>query len=1197
RAMQEQHRSYWKSVFADGVPLLHLPLDYKRPLIKDDKGGVVRFSLSREEVSALQALASRSQSTLFMVMLSLYNVLLSRVCNQDDIVVGTSVSGRYHADLEPLTGMFVNTLPLRHHPHGDQSFLSFLTTVRDRTLESFEHQSYPLEAMVEDLSPERDTSRSPLFDVMFGYENIDVTTLAIPGLKLEPYLHEEYASKFDLTLTVSERGDDLQLDFEYAASLFNSSTVHRLITYFKNIVRAVIADNEVLLSAIVMLPEAEEHTLLHVFNNTARSYGNTTFPDVFKDQAALYPHHIAATYRGVDTDYRTLHETSNRMAHYLHSIGLPAGAVVPLLLDRGVDLLSWIIGIQKAGGVFIALDTRHPADRIAGILDGCNPALVVTEEKYTGLLKAGCPMVLHETVATTAHDRSVSDWMSRKAADIAYAAYTSGSTGVPKGVLLHHGGMMNHFHGLKELLGLTSDDRFAQTAECSFDVYLVQMLLALTVGGCTHIIDRDVMLDAGLLSAELVAGDITILEVVPSVVRLLVNAAPLPLGKLRWVISTGEALSRELAVAWYRCYPDVRLLNLYGPAETSDDATYYIVPPDLQEQGVGNVPIGQPLPNFHIHVLDAARNLCPVGVSGEICIAGPGVGKGYIADVSLTASKFVPNPFASHDTSDAYAVMYRTGDVGYRDEQGMIYLTGRIDNMIKIRGARIETGDIEALLLQFAGIRDVLVLSRENKEQQYLAAYYIAEGEIDAAVLAAYLTGKLPEYMVPTAYVHLTAFPLTLSGKVNKRELPEPVFGSEAFQAPVTDEEILLAGIWCKILGMARVGTADNFFSLGGDSIKSIQIISRVRAAGYELSMKDIFANQTIAGLARCLKVLRAQPRQDIVKGEAALTPVQRFFFDGPAAGDAHFNQSVMLHFPQGITAGEVQQIFGYLQQHHDALRIVIKETAEGLRLDTKPEQPVSLTVYDAYNEAACTALQGSMDLTAGPLMKLGLFREKDGSHLLIVVHHLVTDGVSWRILLEDMATLYGQLQQKQTLSLPGKTTPFLSWSAHLHHYMESASFRSGRAYWQAQEKRGLQGFIPRDMPEGSNRGEEMRTVRFTLDSMRTHELLRQAPDTFRTSVEEVLLAAFVAAVAQQYGQQQVCVDLEGHGREEILPGVDISRTVGWFTSIYPVMLELKGTTWSDRLRHVKETLRTIPNKGIDYLLCRYYDNSLADAE
>ncbi|SJZ86645.1 non-ribosomal peptide synthase domain TIGR01720/amino acid adenylation domain-containing protein, partial [Chitinophaga eiseniae] len=1185
-ALAAEQRDFWLKEYETLPAPLALPADFPRPRIRGQEGMIETFWIDEEVTGQLKHLAEKEEATLFMVLFAVCGVWLGRLSGQEDLVVGTPVSGREHADLEGMIGMFVNTLPVRCQPEGDLTFAGFLAAVKQKMLSCFEHQRFQYEELIEQLRIERDTSRNPLFDVLFSFENFEDTTLALPGLSLTPLEQEQVVAKFDITLSVREKGGGLSFSLEYNRDLFTSGTIRRFADYFKNVISEVIVSPDSRLSTIDMLSWEQWKRLVDGFNYTTVPYPrDSTLSELFKKQVRLTPGNIALTAEGTDLTYEALDSRAAGVARVLTNRGLLPEESVGVVGTKSIHTIVAILGILKAGGAYLMLDPDFPADRIRDMLTGGSARIVLTDDPAGFPLKEGIIVLDVKQLPLVAGDTALAP-AGVTAESIACVLYTSGSTGKPKGVAISHRNIIRMVKNAAEL-PFSDTLRLAHIAAPTFDLINLEIWGALLNGGRLYPVAKEVVLDNSLFEQVLHREQIDFMWMTSSLFNQHMQVNPGLFSRLKFLAVGGDVVSPHSVNEVRRLYPALKVLNGYGPTENGIFSTTFLIEEDYRY----TVPIGRPVNNSTVYILSRYRRLQGIGIPGEIYVGGDGVAIGYLNDEELTREKFTEHPFIPGQR------LYKTGDLGYWQADGTIIFMGRADTQVKIRGNRIELGEIEAVLQQYEGITNAIVQCREQNGNKYLVAYYLAGKEQDIALLQSFLAERLPDYMVPAAFVHLEQVPLLPSGKADLRALPEPVLSQNTYQAAVTKEEKLLADIWVKVLGIPQVGITDNFFSLGGDSIKSIQIISRVRVAGYELSAKDIFSNQTIAGLARCLKVLRAQPRQDIVKGEAALTPVQRFFFDGPAAGDAHFNQSVMLHFPQGITAGEVQQIFGYLQQHHDALRIVIKETAEGLRLDTKPEQPVSLTVYDAYNEAACTALQGSMDLAAGPLMKLGLFREKDGSHLLIVVHHLVTDGVSWRILLEDMATLYGQLQQKQTLSLPGKTTPFLSWSAHLHHYMESASFRSGRAYWQAQEKRGLQGFIPRDMPEGSNRGEEMRTVRFTLDSMRTHELLRQAPDTFRTSVEEVLLAAFVAAVAQQYGQQQVCVDLEGHGREEILPGVDISRTVGWFTSIYPVMLELKGTTWSDRLRHVKETLRTIPNKGIDYLLCRYYDNSLADAE
>ncbi|MBW8687217.1 non-ribosomal peptide synthetase/type I polyketide synthase [Chitinophaga rhizophila] len=844
--LQEQ-RVFWMKEFADEIPVLELPVDFPRPMTRSHVGGFLDFELSPVVTGQLKQIADRENVSMFMLLLAVYNVLLSKLSGSEDIIIGTSTAGRPHADLEQMVGMFVNSLVLRNKPASGLSFREFLQHVKVHTLLCFANQDYQYETLIEDLKIDRDTSRNPLFDVDFVYQNFEGRKLELEGMILESYHHGVGMSKFDLTLSAFEVDDKLALNFAYAAELFRDSTIQRFANYFNEVIEDIVSNQDILLADINILPEEERNQILYQFNDTDRSYPTETFIDLFKENVLRFPAKTAVIHHSEILTYEELDTLSDRLAGFIQSKELAGGTVIPLLMDRGIQLLAWMLAVQKSGHVFVSLDTRQPGERIARILEACNPGIIITTQHHTNLLHTVIPVILAEEVdANVEYPLRPSEVTPDM---IAYLAFTSGSTGMPKGVLLHHGGMMNHFYGLNEILSMTADDCMAQTAECSFDVYVVQMLLALTVGGSTHIIDRDVMLDPERLSAVVTTGNITVLEVVPSVIRSMLGS--LPLGRLRWMISTGEALNRELAVAWYKHYPAIRLLNAYGPAETSDDATYYIIPADLPETGIAALPIGTPLPNFHVYVLDAHRHLCPVGVKGEICIAGPGVGKGYQGDAALTALKFVPNPVI---TRPGYNTLYLTGDVGYLDHDGNIVLAGRRDTMVKVRGARIETGEIEQALLQWEGIKDAVVVSKDHQGNQYLVAYYAAETQFDKLLLQQHLAARLPDYMIPAICVHMQRFPVTLNGKVDKRALPEPVLDIDPHtEGPIDEIEETLIEMWAELLKLDKsvISINHGFFELGGNSIHIIALNKRVnKAFSCKISVANMFRLPTIASMA-----------------------------------------------------------------------------------------------------------------------------------------------------------------------------------------------------------------------------------------------------------------------------------------------------------------------------------------------------------
>ncbi len=1205
------HGAYWLEAFAQPVSLLELPTDFLRPAVPAYGGRVVDFKLGAGQTSRLKALLHAQGSTLFMGLLAIYNILLSKLSNQEDIVVGSSSAGRSHPDLEPLMGMFVNTLALRNYPQGQLSFKQFLQQVTTSTLSCFDHQSYQYEDLIDALALERNTSRNPLFDVAFDLNNQEEVTFELPGLRLRPYERELKAAQFDLSLRAYERQEELWLSFEYATALFKGETIARFIGYFHNIVAAVIEHADAPLSSIEMLPGPERQQLLIDFNDSQVSYGPENFIDLLGRAARQYPTQIALCDSSHQLTYEQLERVTNRIANYLRGQSLPEGQIIPLLVERGLPLICLMVGIQKAGYVFVALDVHQPADRLQSMLLDCGGALVITDQAHQPLsslistgqrvvvLEAGGPLALFGACAgTPTHTRLGPD-------QITYLIYTSGSTGLPKGVLLHQQGMVNHFRGLVDLLGLDASDCIAQTADCSFDIFVVQALLGLVVGARTVIVSREDMLDADRFSALISQQGVTVIELVPTVVKHLLDTGfELAHHRLRWLISCGEKLTGGLVSRWYKSYPQTRIVNAYGPAEASDDVSACVVPPHLVEADHGFLPIGKPLPNVKLYIMNHYQQLCPLGTRGEICISGVAVGKGYWRNPEQTRSKFVSNPYVKQ-AGEGHTILYRTGDVGYWQADGNLVFVGRKDSMVKIRGARVELGEIEASLLSLGQVEQVVVLEKEGR----LVAYYVANPPAEPAELREQLSRKLPDYMVPSHLVPLPSMPLTANGKIDRKALPEPHQESVAYCPPRTKAEHLLSRVFSQVLGRERVGIDDNFFAIGGDSIKSIQICSRLRGEGYRLTIQDIFTSQVIRQLALRLREEHVVAPQGPVVGQGQLTPIQQLHFQGPIRAKHHYNQALTLCFAGGISRETVGRIFDKILLHHDALRMVFREQ-EGVMMqhNQAPGQGVWLEEKDLRQAPApqqellglANDLQASLDLAGGPLLKLGLYHLAEGSRLLVVIHHLVVDGVSWRILLEDVQTLYGQVVNQETLVLPLKTDAFVDWSGHLEKYKQGVAYQRGRSYWQsaldnqALNKQG--NTITRDYQTGSGKLAHVKQACFSLSRQETAQLLTRVHRPFNTQINDVLLAAFWLAVSKHYGLQRLRIDMEGHGREDLGAGVDVSRTVGWFTSIYPVWLTSPradtGADLSLTIRTIKEQLRQIPNKGFDYLL--YHFNAAA---
>nr|WP_295871847.1 non-ribosomal peptide synthetase [uncultured Chitinophaga sp.] len=1191
-------RNFWLQEYAGEIPVLELPVDFARPRIMEYKGDSVVFELDERETIGLKLLAGAEGATMYMTLLSVFNVLLGRLSGQEDVVVGAPAAGRFDQDLQGVIGMFVNTLALRNFPAGHKTFREFLGEVKVKTLDCLSHQLYPYEMLIDALKPDRDVSRNPLFDVMFSYNAAEPVSREMPGVTMEHFPLERSVAMFDLTLTATESNNRIILDLEFCSSLFRKEKVQKIAGYFRELVAAVLVNPDEKISALEMLPAAERYQLLHEFNNTSRPYRNEdTFVSVFEDCVRRFSQHTAVVHNNESYSYHELNELANRIASFLQAREMPAGKIVPLLVQRSIYLIACMIGIQKAGYAFLAIDTRNPASRVEKILTDCQPMVIIAAADQIHLVPQH---VQTELVLLDAADPGQPFWgygagnlsTAPAAADLAYCIYTSGSTGEPKGVLLHHQGMVNHFRGLIELLHLGEADRFAQTAECSFDIYVVQALMLLITGGCTHIVDREDVLDPQRLALLLQTVNITLLELVPSMVKSLVAAFDDTMAKvaLRWFITCGEKITTDQVAEWYRVFPEIPLVNAYGPAETSDDVTAYIIPVDLPGTDVTNIPIGKPLPNIHLHILNQDLKLCPVGVKGEICIAGIAVGKGYWNNSQETKRKFVDNPY-NDKNEPGYNVIYRTGDIGYWLEDGNIAFLGRNDSLVKVRGARIETGEVEKALLSVAGMENVVVLVAGS--EKLLCAWFTATQAYETAILRQLVAERLPDYMIPQYFIRLEKFPLTINGKVDKKALPLPAPDTlKELIAPQTAREQILHQVWRQVLRTENIGVTDNFFLLGGDSIKSIQIKSRLRAAGYDMSVKDLFTDQTIRGLAKKLKEINAVSDQLAVTGRSKLTPIQQRHFDVSGNHADHYNQSVLLNFPIGISGDTVRIIFQKLQEHHDALRMIfVYEQGEVCQENLAPQIAVSLEEYDWKKEPdghgklgrQADKIQAGMDLGSAPLVKLGLFHLPDGSRLLIVVSHLVIDGVSWRILFEDIATLYRQVEAQQPLSLPLKTDAFLHWRSCLQKHADSAEFST--TCWKDILGRPFTP-LPCDFPGGSPENKHS-AASFLLNTRETASLLTDVHMAFTTRINDLLLTALMMSVKELYGISELLIELETHGRDEI-QGANVSRTVGWFTSLYPVRLSVSNNNLTDMIRGVKETLKSIPDNGRDYLIYKY---------
>ena len=872
----EGQLAYWREKLAGAPPAAELPGDRPRPAVQTFVGARTYLTVPPALAQAVQTLARREGLTVFMVLLAGFKTVLARTLGQDRIVLGMPIANRNRVEVEGLIGFFANTLVLYADLAGNPSFREALGRVRETALGSYTHQDMPFEYLVQELRPPRDMSRTPIFQLMFNYlQNYALQPMEVPGLKLTAQEVHNSGVPFDLDLNMWATTDGFRGAADYNTDLFDRTTVVRLLGHFETLLASAAAEPDRRLSELSLLPRAERHQVIWEWNDVAvEMSAEVSFQQLFEAQVDRTPSAVAAVCQGVEMTYAELDSRADVVAGGLTRQGVGPGVVVALLVERGLDFLTAVLGVFKAGGAYLPLDPRYPARRHVQVLQQSGaPVLVTTadlvpfvEEALSMMPAAGRPdalLAIEDLLALPATGRPP---VCATARDLAYVIYTSGSTGVPKGVMIEHRGMINHLWAKILGLPLVASDRIAQTASQTFDISVWQLLAALVLGGRVEIFPDETAQDPQRLLEGIERGRITILETVPSLLRVLVEEAERGavrpgLASLRWMIPTGEALPPELTASWLRLYPDIPLLNAYGPTECSDDVTHAVVRTWPEEGAPPRVPIGRPVANLHLHVVDRYLQPLPIGIPGELCVGGTGVGRGYLDEPARTADMFVPDPFAVEPA----ARMYRTGDLVRQLTDGSFDFLGRIDHQVKVRGFRIELGEIEAVLAEDPRVRQTVVVTRElegAKGDPRLVAYVVqADGPaVSSEDLRALVGERLPDYMVPAAVVFLESLPLTPNGKIDRKALPAPDAVQLAIQAeyvaPRNSTEQALARIWADLLGLERVGVHDDFFHLGGHSLLAARVVSRVREAfRVELPLATFFEESTLGNLAEVISV------------------------------------------------------------------------------------------------------------------------------------------------------------------------------------------------------------------------------------------------------------------------------------------------------------------------------------------------------
>jgi amino acid adenylation domain-containing protein len=1199
----ERQLQYWRKRLSGMSGVLELPTQHPRPALQSYKGAHYRRSLDAELSKGLHALASRENVTLYMLLLASLDVLLWRYSGQADISVGSPIANRTRKETESLIGFFVNTLVLRVEIDAEESFSQLLKRVREAALGAYAHQDVPFEKLVEELRPERDLSRSPLFQVMFALQNMPSQELELPGLKVKGLESETSISKFDLTFFVSETAGVLDGVLEYNTGLFTPEAAGRMWGHWEELLRNIVADSAKAVAALSLLRAEERHQILDEWNQTQREFPRAgSIALLFEEQVERTPDAPAVVFSGESLSYSELNRRANQFAHQLIAHGVSADCVVGLLVERNVNFLVGMLAVWKAGGAYLPLDCGHPVDRLRQIVLQSRLSCVVTDERHSKLLAEvleTLPASSRPQVATIAEGEqqkipAANPGPRSAEKNLAYVIYTSGSTGIPKGAMVEQAGMLNHLYAKVTDLGLGPADRIAQTASQNFDISVWQFMAGLLVGSQIEIVPEETAHDPAALWHLVGARGVTILELVPSLVGSLLHEEELTAKpvSLRWLLVTGEAVSPQICRQWLQRYPRVPMLNAYGPTECSDDVTHHEVrePSSVMER----VPIGRAVANLQMYVLDERREPVPFGVSGELYVGGIGVGRGYMNDPSRTAESFVPDAFGPEPGTR----LYRTGDLGRYCEKGVIEYLGRLDHQVKIRGFRIELGEIEAALAKHENVQESAVLARQDEPgDRRLVAYVVFKqshsGNIGTSELKNYLQERLPDYMVPGVFVTLDDMPRTANGKLDRKALPKPdsaLLDRKEFLAPQTEPEILLAQIWADVLKLERVGIRDDFFDLGGHSLLATQLMSRVRKVFRVegMPLRRLFENPTVQALARAIGEELQEDAPPIPRRrnsqKAPLSYMQRrvWFLDQLGPKSSVYNLSSAVKLQGFLNAAMLERSLNEVVRRHEALRTVFAVDVAGepeqivreeLKIKLQSQQISGATSEEKWLEVKRIAEQEALepfDLRNGPLVRARLLQLGEHEHVaLFTLHHIVSDGWSQGILIDEIAQSYAAHAQESRPALRELPIQYGDYAAWQREWLQGPVLERQMSHWRKYLE-GMSGVLelPADRPRPAVQSYRGAHYRIALE----HDLsrrLQQLARAERATLFMVLQAAFKVLLARYSGQQDVAIGtpIANRTREEV------ERLIGFFVNTLVLRTVIdSGESFRHLLKRVQES-------------------------
>jgi len=1184
--------SYWKNKLSDAAFVLDMPMAKLRPVKRTENGATLRFEIAPELAKSLSNESSKHGFTKHEALLATFAVLLSKISRQEDILIGGKLN--HCGEATQHLAATSNTSVFRIQLDQEDGLHSIVKKVSNAVAGAQANRDIPFQEIVNAIEPEVDPSYSPIFQASFDCTTAGFDTIEKDGWKISGTSVASVNAKCDLAFAFDLSTTEWFCTITYGSDLYDASTIEAMAGHYISLLEKLLGQPEQSIKEMSMLGAAEYHQIVHQWNATAQPVPeNKTVLDFVAEIAAEYPERAVFEYDGEAISYAQLETESNNFACNLLSQGIQKGDRIALLANKSIRLASAIIGIMKSGGVYVPVDPDYPQERIDYMLENSRARLLLCDKELTGnydlpILNYADPAVFGE-----------SDFMNPRTLEhvapdqVAYIIYTSGSTGRPKGVMIRHIGLLNLTLELKRSFGVDEHCKTLQFASLSFDTSIAEVFTSLIGGGTLVMAPKAKMMPGPDLIHLLQSAAITHITIQPSILQSL-PPAELPL--LSPLVVAGEACPLELVKKW----GEGRVLfNAYGPTETSVCASMAICTPNDEQ-----VTIGRPIGNFLLYVLDENQQPLPAGIPGELYIGGIGVAAGYVNLPEQTAERFICNPFSEEPD----ARMYRTGDLVKYLPNGNIDYLGRIDRQVKLRGFRIEPDEVEHRILEIDGVEDVAVLARFiNSNNASLVAFYTTEqnATLPAEAIRQQLEKKIPSYLIPSLIQHLDKMPLTPHNKVDYLYLTSMELSTDdsgEVVAPQSEVETILLHIFKEVLGREKVSVEDNFFAIGGDSIIGIQIVSRANAEGIMITLKQLFQERSIAGLATVAEISTpVVHEQGAVLGDIITTPVHTWFFTQEYNNISHYNQSLLLDVSSGFNVSWAEAALQSIVEHHDVLRMRVRKNGTVFEEFIPQDEngatfsSVDFTTVDASERSTqllkdMNQVQASLNVFDGPMFSVRHYELGTESLLLFVAHHLLVDGVSWRILAEDFLKAYKQTSLGETIVLPPKTTSFKEWAESAMDHSASYELGDQVAYWADELQEGVQPLpTDHDAQVAANTIVKAATHSESLDVATTEMLISKAHDAYNTHVNDLLLSALAMSFENQFGLSKVLIAMEGHGREDVFGTFDLARTVGWFTSVYPVAIKVNRV---DGLRSlittIKEQLRAIPDHGVGFGLLKH---------